>query len=66
MDDEAAAEELIDAFRSMLPSVTDLVANHFRRVLLATAEAHLERVGGEAEVRAAREESERMDRAWRS
>jgi DNA-binding transcriptional MerR regulator len=64
-DDERAATELIDAFRTMLPSVTDLVANHFRRVLLATAEAHLERVGGEAEVRAAREESERMDRAWR-
>jgi DNA-binding transcriptional MerR regulator len=65
-DDETAAAELIEAFRTMLPSVTDLVANHFRRVLLATAEAHLERVGGEAEVRAAREESERMDRAWRS
>jgi DNA-binding transcriptional MerR regulator len=64
-DDEEAARELIDAFRTMLPSVTDLVANHFRRVLLATAGAHLERVGGEAEVRAAREESERMDRAWR-
>jgi len=65
-DDETAAAELISAFRTMLPSVTDLVANHFRRVLLATAEAHLERVGGEAEVRAARQESRRMDRAWRA
>jgi len=65
-DDEEAARELIEAFRTMLPSVTDLVASHFRRVLLATADAHLERVGGEAEVRAARAESERMDRAWRS
>jgi DNA-binding transcriptional MerR regulator len=64
-DDERAATELIDAFRTMLPSVTELVANHFRRVLLATAEAHLDRVGGEAEVRAARRESDRMDRAWR-
>jgi DNA-binding transcriptional MerR regulator len=64
-DEDRAATELTDAFRTMLPSVTDLVANHFRRVLLATAEAHLERVGGEAEVRAARRESERMDRAWR-
>ena len=35
-------------------------------VLLATAEGHLERVGAAAEVRAARQESERMDRAWRS
>jgi DNA-binding transcriptional MerR regulator len=64
-DEERAATELIDAFRTMLPSVTDLVANHFRRVLLAAAEAHLERVGDEAEVRAARRESERMDHAWR-
>jgi DNA-binding transcriptional MerR regulator len=64
-DDRAAAAQLLEAFRTMLPSVTELVANHFRRVLLATAEAHLERVGAEAEVRAAREESERMDRAWR-
>jgi DNA-binding transcriptional MerR regulator len=64
-DDRTAATELIDAFRTMLPSVTELVASHFRRVLLATAEAHLDRVGGDAEVRAARRESERMDRAWR-
>lgn len=65
-DDGTAASALIEAFRTMLPSVTELVASHFRRVLLATAEAHLERVGGAVEVRAAREESERMDRAWRS
>ena len=65
-DDEIAATQLIEAFRTMLPSVTELVANHFRRVLLVTAEAHLERVGDDAEVRAARQESERMDRAWRT
>ncbi len=64
-DDETAAGELTDAFRTMLPSVTELVASHFRRVLLATAEAHLDRVGGDAEVRAAREESARMDRVGR-
>jgi DNA-binding transcriptional MerR regulator len=64
-DDRVGAAELIAAFRTMLPSVTELVASHFRRVLLATAEAHLERVGADAEVRAARAESERMDRAWR-
>jgi DNA-binding transcriptional MerR regulator len=65
-DDRAAAAELTEAFRTMLPSVTELVASHFRRVLLATAEAHLERVGGAAEVRAARAESKRMDGAGRS
>lgn len=65
-DEQTAATELIEAFRTMLPSVTELVASHFRRVLLATAEGHLERVGAAAEVRAARQESERMDRAWRS
>lgn len=64
--DEAAAAQLLDAFRTMLPSVTELVAGHFRRVLLSTAEAHLERVGADAEVRAAHAEAERMDRAWRS
>jgi DNA-binding transcriptional MerR regulator len=65
-DDDTAAAELTEAFRTMLPSVTELVASHFRRVLLATAQAHLERVGADAEVRAAREESERMERAGRA
>ncbi len=62
--DEAAAAQLVEAFRTLLPAVTSLVANHFRRVLLGVAEEHLERVGGAAEVEAAREESRRMDRAW--
>lgn len=62
-DDEEAATELTDAFRQMLPSVTDLVANHFRRVLLATAEAHLARVGAGTDVPSARED--RMDEARR-
>jgi DNA-binding transcriptional MerR regulator len=39
-----AAERLLDAFRSMLPATTTLVASHFRRVLLAEA---LERMEGE-------------------
>ena len=62
--DEAAAAQLVEAFRMLLPAVTDLVANHFRRVLLGLAEEHLERVGGAAEVEAARAESRRLDRAW--
>jgi DNA-binding transcriptional MerR regulator len=63
-DDEAAAQ-LVEAFRTLLPSVTGLVANHFRRVLLAVAEDHIDRVGGQAERDAAHAESRRMDRAGR-
>jgi DNA-binding transcriptional MerR regulator len=40
--DEAAAEQLVQAFDALLPAVTNLVANHFRRVLLAEAEERLE------------------------
>lgn len=63
--DEEAAAQLVEAFRTLLPAVTELVANHFRRVLLGVAEAHVERVGGAVEVEAARAESMRMDRARR-
>jgi DNA-binding transcriptional MerR regulator len=40
--DGAAAGELVEAFDALLPAVTNLVANHFRRVLLAEAEERLE------------------------
>ena len=60
--DEEAATRLVEAFRTLLPAVTDLVANHFRRVLLRVAEDHIERVGESAEVEATRAESQRMDR----
>ena len=39
--DEAAAAHLVEAFDALLPAVTNLVANHFRRVLLAEAEERL-------------------------
>lgn len=39
--DEVAAAELVEAFDTLLPAVTNLVANHFRRVLLAEAEGRL-------------------------
>jgi DNA-binding transcriptional MerR regulator len=42
--DEAAAQ-LVKAFRTMLPATTQLVANHFRQVLLDAAQARLEREG---------------------
>ncbi|HET7236009.1 MAG TPA: MerR family transcriptional regulator [Actinomycetota bacterium] len=38
---EAAAEQLVEAFDALLPAVTNLVANHFRRVLLAEARQRL-------------------------
>jgi DNA-binding transcriptional MerR regulator len=39
---EAAATQLVEAFDTLLPAVTNLVANHFRRVLLDQAEERLE------------------------
>jgi DNA-binding transcriptional MerR regulator len=39
---EVAAEQLVEAFDVLLPAVTNLVADHFRRVLLAEAEERLE------------------------
>ncbi len=41
-DDERAAEQMVDAFRELLPAVTTLVSHHFRRLLLETAEDHIE------------------------
>jgi len=37
-----AAERLVEAFRTLLPATTRLVAHHFQRVLLATAQARFE------------------------
>jgi DNA-binding transcriptional MerR regulator len=51
-DDERAAR-LVDVFRTLLPTVTTLVAHHFRSVLLEVAQEHLERVGDDAELAAA-------------
>lgn len=52
--DDERAERLVAAFRSLLPTVTTLVAHHFRRVLLEVAQAHLERVGEPTELEVAR------------
>lgn len=41
-DDERASEQMVEAFRELLPAVTTLVSNHFRRVLLETAEEHIQ------------------------
>ncbi|MGQ0823883.1 MAG: helix-turn-helix domain-containing protein [Actinomycetota bacterium] len=57
--DAEKAEELVTAFRALLPTVTALVAHHFRRVLLAVAQEHLERVGADTELAAVSAEAAR-------
>ena len=52
-DDRAAADRMVEAFGELLPAVTQLVSHHFRRVLLETAESHIEQVDDE-ELRAGR------------
>jgi DNA-binding transcriptional MerR regulator len=57
--DREKAEQLVAAFRVLLPAVTALVEHHFRRVLLAVAQEHLESVGEEHELAAATAEAAR-------
>ncbi len=40
-----AAEKIVAAFGELLPAVTTLVSHHFKRVLLAVAEEHIQRTG---------------------
>ena len=56
LGDDEKAERLVEAFRTLLPTVTTLVANHFRSVLLEVAQEHLESVGDATELAAARVE----------
>lgn len=44
--EEEAADKIVAAFGELLPAVTTLVSHHFKRVLLAVAEEHIERVDG--------------------
>lgn len=53
------AERLVEAFRTLLPAVTALVAHHFGRILLQVAQEHLESVGDRSELDAAS-----AHRAW--
>jgi DNA-binding transcriptional MerR regulator len=63
--DEEKARQLVDAFRALLPAVTALVEHHFRRVLLAVAQDHLESVGEEHELAAAgAEAARRLESGW--
>jgi len=54
------AERLVEAFNTLLPAATALVAHHFRRVLLQIAQGHLESVGEPAEIAAAMVEARKM------
>jgi DNA-binding transcriptional MerR regulator len=54
LTDDEKAGRLVDAFGTLLPTATTLVAQHFRAVLLEVAIEHLEAVGGPAELAAAR------------
>jgi DNA-binding transcriptional MerR regulator len=56
--DDEKAERLVAAFRRLLPTVTTLVAHHFRSVLLEVAHDHLEAVGDASELAAAQDEPE--------
>jgi DNA-binding transcriptional MerR regulator len=56
LSDEEKAERLVEAFGTLLPTVTALVAHHFRSVLLEVAQEHLEAVGSASELAAARNE----------
>jgi len=58
-DDRVAADELVDAFRDLLPATVILVAHHFRRVLLAVAQDHIEKVGDDTERAAVHAEARR-------
>lgn len=49
---DVAARRLVDAFNVLLPATTTLVAHHFRGLLLAAAQAHIEEVGEDAELAA--------------
>ncbi len=67
LTDDEKAQRLVEAFRVLLPSVTALVAHHFRRVLLAVAQEHLEAVGEDIEIAAVNNEaSRRLEIVWPS
>lgn len=65
MPDDEKAEQLVSAFRLLLPTITTLVAHHFRRVLLAVAQEHLEQVGEDTELAAVSAASaRRLEAGW--
>ena len=45
MPEPNRTERMVNAFRVLLPAVTELAGYHFRRVLLQVAQEHFESVG---------------------
>jgi DNA-binding transcriptional MerR regulator len=58
--DADAAERLVDAFNTLLPATTKLVAHHFERTLLAVAQEHIDRIGDDAERAVVEREAARL------
>lgn len=54
LPEHEAAARLVEAFHSLLPATTSVVAHHFTRTLLAVAQEHIESTGGPAELAAVR------------
>ncbi len=59
LPEDEKADRLVEAFRALLPAVSELVAHHFRRVLLQVAQEHLESVGAPSELAAVGAEAAR-------
>ncbi|MDQ3896030.1 MAG: MerR family transcriptional regulator [Actinomycetota bacterium] len=59
LPEDEKAKRLVEAFRTLMPAVTALVAHHFGRILLQVAQEHLESVGDQSELDAAS-----ADEAW--
>jgi DNA-binding transcriptional MerR regulator len=59
LPEDEKAQRLVEAFQTLMPAVTALVAHHFRRILLQVAQEHLEAVGDQTELDAAS-----ADEAW--
>lgn len=53
MPEAEKGDRLAEAFATLMPAVTSLVANHFRRVLIQVAQERLEAVGAAASLEAA-------------
>ena len=58
--EEEAAARLVEAFRTMLPATSKLVAHHFEQVLLAVAQERIESVGSLGEIEATQREQTAM------
>jgi DNA-binding transcriptional MerR regulator len=58
-DEEAAAQRLVDAFHQMFHATSELVAHHFKRVLLDEGLARIQDVGVESELESVRKSARR-------